>query len=89
MSGIGTKLSSFILRKMCMSHVHQPVMLAQILRSNGSASIAQIAKALLAYDTSQIEHYEQITKNMVSRVLMKNRQITDREGANYRITGFD
>ncbi len=89
MSEFGTRLLHFILREMRMSHVYQPVMLAEILRSNGSASINQIAKALLAYDASQIEYYEQITKNMVGRVLTKNRQVTERDGALYRITGFD
>ena len=89
MSDIATKLSKFILHEMRMSHVYQPVMLAEILRSNGTASLTQIAKALLAYDASQIEYYEQITKNMVGRVLTKNRQITEREGATYRINGFD
>ena len=89
MSELGKKLSIFILNEMRMSHIYQPVMLAEILRSNGSAPITQIAKALLSYDTSQIEYYEQITKNMVGRVLTKNRQITERDGASYRINGFD
>ena len=88
MSEIAVKLSNFIRHEMRMSHIYQPVMLAEILRSNGAASITQIAKALLAYDASQIEYYEQITKNMVGRVLTKNRQITEREGATYRINGF-
>ena len=89
MSEIGSKLSNFIQHEMRMSHIYQPVMLAEILRSNGSASITQIAKALLAYDASQIEYYERITKNMVGRVLTKNRQITERKGATYRLNGFD
>ena len=88
MSELGEKLSKFILHEMRMSHVYQPVMLAEILRSNGSASITQIAKALLSYDASQIEYYQEITKNMVGRVLTKNRQITERDGPSYRITGF-
>ena len=89
MSALGEKLTKFILHEMRMSHIYQPVMLAEILRSNGSASITQIAKALLSYDASQIEYYEQITNNMVGRVLTKNRQITERDGASYRVTGFD
>lgn len=89
MSEIGTKLQHFILHEMQMSHIYQPVMLAEILRSNGTASVTQIAKALLAYDTSQIEYYEKITKNMVGRVLTNNRQITIKEGANYRIKDFE
>jgi hypothetical protein len=43
----------------------------ELLNSKGAASINQLAKALLAHDASQIEYYEQITKNMVGKVLTK------------------
>lgn len=57
--------------------------------TKGAASINQIAKALLSHDASQIEYYEQITKNMVGRVLTKNRQITAREGDGFRLRNFE
>ena len=53
------KLSDFILNQMRMSHIYQPVMLIEILKKNGSASTNDIAKALLSYDISQVEYYEQ------------------------------
>lgn len=73
---------------MRMSHIYQPVMLLELLTSKGSASINQIAKALLSHDASQIEYYQQITKNMVGKVLTKNRQITEREGDGFRLKNF-
>ncbi len=55
-----------------MSHVNQPVMLRVLFEHGGEASIAEIAKALLSYDQSQVEYYELRTKNMVGRVLTQN-----------------
>lgn len=55
----------------------------------GSASVNQIAKALLSHDASQIEYYEQITKNMVGKVLTKNRRITEREADGFRLKSFE
>lgn len=72
-----------------MSHIYQPVMLLELLTSKGSASINQIARALLSHDASQIEYYEQITKNMVGKVLTKNRQITEREADGFRLKSFE
>jgi diadenosine tetraphosphate (Ap4A) HIT family hydrolase len=77
------KLSHFISHEMSPSHIYQPVMRRELLRHKGTASVNDIAKALLAEDQSQIEYYEQITKNMVGRVLTKNRG-----GATYRLKGF-
>ncbi|NDB70090.1 MAG: HIT domain-containing protein [Methylocystaceae bacterium] len=84
-----TELELFIRDQMRMSHIYQPVMLLELLTSKGSASVNQIAKALLSHDASQIEYYEQITKNMVGKVLTKNRQITEREGDGFRLKNFE
>lgn len=91
MSDTFTSLEHFIRHEMRMSHIYQPVMLLELLTSKGSASVNQIAKALLSHDASQIEYYEQITKNMVGKVLTKNRQITyhyrgNAEGSTLRLT---
>ncbi len=75
-----TKLLRFINDEMRMSHVYQPVMLRELLRRHGSATVNDVARALLSEDRSQIEYYEQITKNMVGRVLTQNRGITARHG---------
>jgi ATP adenylyltransferase len=82
------QLEHFIAHKMRMSHVYQPVMLREILRHNGAATVNEVARALLAEDRSQVEYYEQITKNMVGRVLTKNRGITEKDNETYRVKGF-
>lgn len=87
-SRIFQQLEHFITDEMRMSHVYQPVMLREILRRNGDATVNDIARALLAEDRSQVEYYEQITKNMVGRVLTKNRGITEKDDETYRVKGF-
>ena len=82
-------LSDFVRNQMRMSHIYQPAMLVELLQNGGQASVTEISKALLSRDVSQIEYYEQITKNMVGRVLTKNRGITDKDGNTYSIKGFE
>src|SRR5262245_29043709 len=89
MSNRYEQLQEFISKKMRMSHVYQPVMLLELLRHRGVASKTEIAKALLLRDASQVEYYEEITRNMVGKVLTKNHGITDREGDTYRLAGFN
>jgi ATP adenylyltransferase len=82
-------LEEFIRAQMRMSHIYQPVMLGKLLKHGGRRKITDIAKALLSYDQSQIEYYEQVTKNMVGRVLTTNRGLTERIDDEYRLKGFD
>jgi ATP adenylyltransferase len=79
---------SRLFQQLRMSHIYQPVMLREILRRNGAATVSEIARALLAEDRSQVEYYEQVTKNMVGRVLTKNRGITEKDDDTYRVKGF-
>lgn len=84
------KLETFVRDQMRMSHIYQPVMLIELLKHGGKASTRDIAKALLSRDESQIEYYQEITKNMVGKVLTKNRGLTERSDDNqYRLKGFD
>ena len=89
MSHTFDELSDFIRNQMRMSHVYQPVMLMELLKRGGSASTHDIAKALLVRDISQVEYYETITRNMVGRVLTRNRGITEKQGDSYHLKGFD
>ena len=54
---------------MRMSHIYQPVMIRELLKSGGKASIRNIAAAFLSRDESQLEYYKQITKDMPGKVL--------------------
>jgi hypothetical protein len=57
-------LKHFIANVMQMSHIYQPVMLMTLIEKGGQASVRDIACSILAHDESQIEYYEQVTKNM-------------------------
>ena len=52
------QIKDFITNQMKMTHIYQPVMLIELLKSNGTADREQIAKAILSHDRSQIEYYE-------------------------------
>jgi ATP adenylyltransferase len=83
------KLKKYILEDMRMSHIYQPVMLDEILSNGGSASIKQIANAILKNDPTQIEYFSNIVKNMVGDVLTKKRGITERSRNDYKLIGSD
>jgi len=78
-------LSGFIRKTMRMSHIYQPVMIRELLAHGGAANIRDIAAAFLARDESQLEYYEQITKDMPGKVLAKHGIVT-REGDLYSLT---
>ena len=83
------ELDDFIRNRMKMSHIYQPVMLRALLRNGGTASVTDVAKALLAHDQSQIEYYEQITKRMVGDVLTaKNKDHTQVKDG-HRVKGYE
>ena len=71
-----------------MSHVYQPVMLMTLLREGGKRSTEELAKAILAHDESQVEYYENVTKNMVGRVL-RSHGIVEKEGGSYALVGYE
>jgi ATP adenylyltransferase len=73
-------LKSFILNRMRMSHIYQPVMLLTLLQAKGGCSEEDIAKAILAHDQSQIEYYEKITRDMVGRLYPKPGEIYEIHG---------
>jgi len=72
---------------MRMSQVYQPVMLMELLKNDGNATTTQIAQAILDKDPTQIEYFTEIVKNMVGKVLTKNRGITEKSGNTYSLIG--
>ncbi len=62
MSDAYTRLTHFI--DMTMQHIYQPVMLEVLLTHGGSASVRDVAAAILPHDESQLDYYEQIVKRM-------------------------
>lgn len=83
------KLHNFIAEEMRMSQVYQPVMLMELLKRNGQATVQQIAQSILDKDPTQIEYFSEIVKNMVGRVLTKNRGITEKTGDTYKLIGSE
>jgi ATP adenylyltransferase len=81
-------LKEFLLEKMRMSHIYQPVMIKHLLRCGGAATDIEIAKDISLHDPSQIEYYKEITNNMVGRVL-RNHHIVEKDKKVYRLNGFD
>jgi len=81
-------LLDFIRTRMRMAHIYQPVMIRTLLDHRGEADDEHIAKDLLSHDRSQIEYYQQITRNMVGRVL-RGHDVVEREGRKYLLVGFD
>jgi diadenosine tetraphosphate (Ap4A) HIT family hydrolase len=81
----GARLKKFITQEMKMSQVYQPVMLIELLRNGGTASIKRIAEAILRKDPTQIEYFSEIVKNMVGKVLTKSRGITRRVGNEFQL----
>ena len=63
-------------------------MLTELLKSEGKATVYEIAKSISREDPSQIEYYEKITKNMVGRVLT-NRSIVKSNKSDNRISDFE
>ncbi len=83
------ELHEFILHKMRMSHIYQPVMLRTLLENGGECHQADIAKALTMNDESQIEYYTQITNNMVGKVLRNHGIVArDKNTKFYNLEGY-
>lgn len=81
------KLKDFILSRMRISQIYQPVMIKALIENKGRMSVTEIATAILKYDPSQIEYYEDITKNMVGKVLLSH-GIVSKEKAEYELNEY-
>ena len=65
------ELKDLLMYKMRMSHIYQPVMLMSLLKNRGVSSLDSLAKDLLINDQIQMEYYDNVTRNMVGKVLKK------------------
>lgn len=72
-------LKDFLENRMRMSHIYQPLLIRNLIDAGGSATLRQLALNFLAYDESQIIHYEKTLKNMPVKVL-SNHSIVKRDG---------
>ena len=67
-----TTLMNFILKKMKMSHIYQPLMLMELIKGNGKSTGRKIARTFLNYDETQIDYYKHIVKVMPFHYLSKH-----------------
>jgi ATP adenylyltransferase len=65
-------LKDFLLNKMSMSHIYQPLVIKQLLSHNGEVSIPEIAREFLAYDQAQVSYYVSIVKRWPKITLRKH-----------------
>ena len=77
-------LWDFLTNRMRMAHIYQPLMIRTLLTHGGRATIRQIASTFLSKDASQLEYYEEITKNMPGKVLARH-GIVRREGNAFQL----
>jgi diadenosine tetraphosphate (Ap4A) HIT family hydrolase/5-methylcytosine-specific restriction endonuclease McrA len=63
-------------------------MLIELLKNNGKRTVTDIAKAFVNRDPTQVEYYSNVVKNMVGKVLTKNRGINYKEGETYLLSGI-
>jgi len=82
------EFKEFLTAKMKMSHIYQPVMIKRLLKRNGEATDTDIANELLQFDPSQLEYYQNITNNMVGKVL-RNHRIVEKDKKTYRLIGYE
>jgi hypothetical protein len=66
------ELIQFIEEKMSMQHVYQPLLIKTLVESGGSATVRQLAQAILELDESQIAYYEARVRDMPVPVLSKH-----------------
>lgn len=55
-----------------MQHIYLPLLVGELVDSDGSATIRQLAEAVLAKDESQVMYYQKRLKEMPLRVLSKH-----------------
>lgn len=81
------EIQDFLINRMRMSHIYQPVMIKCLLENQGRAADIDIAKELLLFDPTSIEYYQNITNNMVGKVL-RSHHIVEKHNKEYYLPAF-
>ena len=74
-----SELLSFIKSKMSMQHVYQPLLIKTLVECGGSATVRQLAQAVLGLYEPQIRYYEDRIKKMPVPVL-KGHGVVEKQG---------
>jgi diadenosine tetraphosphate (Ap4A) HIT family hydrolase/5-methylcytosine-specific restriction endonuclease McrA len=86
-SEVFQRLQKFIREDMRMSHVYQPVMLQTLLERGGTATVSEVAAALLAEDRAQLAYYTEVVKRYPALVLAQH-GVVRREKDHYLLNGY-
>lgn len=65
-------LEDFVVRRMRMSHVYQPLLVRLLIEAGGTATVRQLARGLAAADEAQVAYYETRIKQMPIPVLKRH-----------------
>ena len=81
-----SKLSDYLINKMSMTEVYQPVIIKELLLNNGECSKTDLAVALTRYDLSILEYYRKIVMRWPKDTLTKHRIISyQRKGEVFKL----
>ena len=69
-------LNKFLMEQMTMYHAYQPVMIRELLQHCGSASVTQIAQAILDRDPTQIEYFSEAVETIEILISIYLTQVT-------------
>jgi len=72
---MSSKLSEFLLNKMSMTEVYQPVIIKELLNNNGQCTKTDLAVALTRYDLSILDYYKKIVMRWPKETLTKHNVI--------------
>jgi ATP adenylyltransferase len=74
-----TELITFIETRMSMQHIYQPLLIKTLIECGGSATLRQLAQAILSFNEPQIRYYEKRLKEMPVPVL-KRHGVLEKDG---------
>lgn len=79
------QLREFLLQRMSMSHIYQPLVIRTLVEQGGRASVRAIAREFLSNDEAQVEYYIRIVKRWPKITLTKHRIIDASEHGFFRL----
>ena len=66
------ELIDFIKDKMSMAHIYQPLLIKELVKCDGAATVRQLAISMLVMDESRIQEYKKIFKRWPEQTLKKH-----------------
>jgi ATP adenylyltransferase len=84
-----TRLRDFLLNKMSMSHVYQPVIIKDLLSNGGQSDVRDMATTLLNLDISQVDYFVSIINKTPKEVLSRHGIVSKQpRNPNYYLEGY-